>query len=148
MTSARYRAWRYEIPQRVAQGRSRVWRSAGLQLTPGGSVAMVEEDDSVRQSILMLISTMPGERVMRPDYGCNLHRLLFLPNDDTTAGLAIHYVREAMERWEPRAEIEALDAQADPVEPERLEIVLTYRVRASRSSAQLTIPFDLQEPTV
>ena len=42
---------------------------------------------------------------MRPDYGCELHRLVFSPNDDTTAGLAIHYVRRALERWEPRVEV-------------------------------------------
>ena len=65
---------------------------------------------SVRQAILLLLSTRPGERVMRPTYGCDLHRLVFSPNDDTTAGLAIHYVRQALERWEPRIEVIRLDA--------------------------------------
>jgi len=46
-----------------------------------------------------------GERVLRPEYGCDLHRLVFSPNDATTAGLAVHYVRAALLRWEPRIEI-------------------------------------------
>ena len=79
---------------------------------PTGSIAMVEEDDAIRQALLLLISTRPGERVMRPAYGCDLERLIFSPNDDTTAGLAMHYVRQAVERWEPRVEILGVDAVA------------------------------------
>ena len=70
-------------------------------------------DEAVRQSILLLLSTIPGERVMRPTYGCHLHRLVFWPNDDTTAGLAIHYVRRAVERFEPRVEVIRVDATRD-----------------------------------
>ena len=55
---------------------------------------------------------------MRPTYGCYLRRLLFAPNDDTTAGLAIHYVRSAIERWEPRIDILALDATRHPERPD------------------------------
>ena len=53
-----------------------------------GRLAMVEGNAAVRQAIQMLLSTAPGERVMRPGYGCDLQRLVFAPNDDTTAGLA------------------------------------------------------------
>ena len=81
---------------------------------------MVEDDASIRQSLLLLLSTSPGERVMRPDYGCSLRRLVFAPNDDTTAGLAIHYVRQAVERWEPRVEILASMPVATRSIPERL----------------------------
>src|SRR5215468_12298027 len=87
---------------------------AGLNLSPTGGIEMVEDRDSVRQAILLLLSTRPGERVMRPNYGCDLHRLVFSPNDNTTAGLAIHYVRQAIERWEPRVEVVRLDAERDP----------------------------------
>jgi uncharacterized protein len=103
----------------------------GLVTTATGAVAMVEGDDAIRQAIILLLSTTPGERLMRPEYGSYLHRLVFAPNDQTTAGLAIHYVRSALTRWEPRVEIVALDAEADPDLPERLNISLTYRVRAS-----------------
>jgi phage baseplate assembly protein W len=81
---------------------------------------------------------------MRPEYGTHLSRLLFAPNDDTTAGLAIHYVRQALTRWEPRVEIVELDAGADPLKPSRLNIILRYRVRASLAVATVEYPFDLQ----
>jgi phage baseplate assembly protein W len=123
---ARYRAWRFVHPDIDAAG-----EFAGLQYSPRGGIDMVEGNDSVRQAIFLLLSTVPGERVMRPDYGCLIHRLVFSPNDDTTAGLAIHYVRRAIERWEPRVELLRLDATRNPVSPERLDLVLEYRVLAT-----------------
>ena len=116
---------------------------AGLRLSVRGGIDMVEGDDAVRQSILLLLSTRPGERVMRPEYGCDLYRLMFAPNDDTTAGLAIHYVRRALERWEPRIAIQRLDAGANLQRPELLDIVLEYRVRATQRTDQLEATLDL-----
>lgn len=75
---------------------------------------------------------------MRPDYGCNLHKLVFSPNDATTAGLAIHFVRQALERWEPRIQVLRLDADSNASEPERLDIMLEYRVRATQQRDGLT----------
>jgi phage baseplate assembly protein W len=109
----------------------------GLVTDATGAVAMLAGDDSVRQAIVMLLTTSPGERLMRPEYGSHLHRLAFAPNDQTTAGLAIHYVRAALSRWEPRVEIVDLDAAADPAAPELLVVSLLYRVRASLSTALL-----------
>ena len=109
--AARYRAWRFVHPDIVAEEGA---ASGGLQVTPRGRIDMVQDDASIRQSLLLLLSTSPGERVMRPDYGCYLRRLVFAPNDDTTAGLAIHYVRQAVGRWEPRVEIIGVDAGRDP----------------------------------
>jgi phage baseplate assembly protein W len=104
---------------------------------------MVEGDASVRQAILLLLITRPGERVMRPDYGSLLHRLVFAPNDPTTAGLAIHYVRQALARWEPRIDVLEVDAGPSPEAPEQLVIMLRYRVKASHEVATLTLPVDL-----
>ena len=103
----------------------------GLEVTATGSTSTVENDESVRQAIILLLSTSPGERLMRPEYGSHLNRLVFGPNDHTAAGLAIHYVRQAIERWEPRVEIVDLDAGADPDRHNQLNILLRYRVRAS-----------------
>jgi phage baseplate assembly protein W len=122
----RYRAWRFLHPDIDAAG-----EFAGLQHSPRGGIAMVDGNDSVRQAIFLLLSTVPGERVMRPDYGCLVHRLVFSPNDDTTAGLAIHYVRQAIKRWEPRVEVLKVDATRSPESPEQLDILLEYRVRAN-----------------
>jgi uncharacterized protein len=138
MTAARDRTWRFGHPDfDVAEG------APGLRLSAQGRIELAEQDAAVRQAILLLLSTLPGERVMRPAYGCNLQRLIFSPNDDTTAGLAIHYVRQALERWEPRIDLLRLDALRNDGEPGRLDIVLEYRVRATRRTDSLVFPVDL-----
>jgi uncharacterized protein len=115
-----------------------------IVLTPAGGVAMLAGDAVIRQSLMLLLATIPGERVMRPLYGCPLDRLVFAPNDATTAGLAIHYVRQAIQRWEPRVTILRLDAGADPSgAAERLRIWLEYRVRLSQARGELSFALDL-----
>jgi uncharacterized protein len=143
MNVRRYRAWRFfhpdiDVPEQ--------W--AGLGISPTGGIDMVEDQASVRQAILLLLSTIPGERVMRPDYGCDLHKLIFSPNDNTTAGLAIHYVRQALDRWEPRIRIMFLDADPSPEDPGRLDILLEYRLRRSEHTDQLTFSINLAGETL
>ncbi len=104
---------------------------------------MVQGDASVRQAMDLLLSTRRGERVMRPQFGCELDRLMFLPNDDSTAGLAMHYVRQALERWEPRMEILRLDASPHPEDEFRLDITLDYRVKVSGHQATMQLSVDL-----
>ncbi len=142
MTERPDRGWRFLHPAVEAAE-----ELAGLCIAPAGAVEMVEGAAAVRQSIRLLLSTMPGERVMRPGYGCDLHRLIFSPNDDTTKGLAIHYVRRAIERWEPRAQIVRLDATHDELVPTRLVVLLEYRLRAAgRQTYPLTFSIDLTGP--
>jgi len=140
MTATRYRAWRFSLPDLDQGG-----RAPGLAITNRGGIAMVDGAASVRQAILLLLSTRPGERVMRPTYGCNLHRLVFSPNDDTTAGLAIHYVRQALDRWEPRIDVLHLDATAsqDASYPGLLQVYLEYRLRSTLQTETLTFDFDV-----
>ena len=109
-----------------------------------GRLAMVDEDAAVRQSILLLLATRPGERVMRPRYGCDLARILFWPNDDATAGMAQHYVRRALEAWVPKIQVLALDARRDEDEPGILRITLDYRVRATQHRHNLSLGVSLE----
>jgi Bacteriophage baseplate protein W len=119
----------------------------GLATGATGALAMVDGDESVRQAIIMLLTTAPGERLLRPEYGAHLHRLIFAPNDRTTAGMAIHYVRSALSRWEPRVEIVDLDAAADPDNPAQLVISLLYRVRSSLTTDLLELTLELGGPS-
>ncbi|HVU12568.1 MAG TPA: GPW/gp25 family protein [Phototrophicaceae bacterium] len=135
-----YRSWRFLYPLLDAPE-----ADAGLHFAPSGGIDMVQYNDSIRQALLLLFSTRPGERVMRPDYGCDIHRLLFSPNDDTTAGLAIYYVQQAINRWEPRIDVLQLDAGRDPDEPERLNILLQYRVRVTLHTDVLSFSLNLSE---
>lgn len=131
MKTPRYRAAQFLHPVLDPGG------PGGLQTSLHGGLGMVEEAASVRQAILLLLSISPGERLMRPQYGCDLRRILFSPNDNTTAGLAIHYVRQALIQWEPRIEIVRIDADANPDDPARLDIQLQYRLRRSQEIQQL-----------
>lgn len=139
MTRQGDHAWRFVHPdfdQIAVEG------GAGLQYDASGGIELVSHEASVRQSVMLLLSTSRGERVMRPDYGCDLRRLVFSPNDDTTAGLAIHYVRQAVTRFEPRVDVLRIDAGAGD-EGNRLDIVLEYRVRSSRSIEEVRLSLDL-----
>jgi phage baseplate assembly protein W len=146
MKDTRYRAWRFIHPDLDTAG-GQAQPFVGLGLSPRGSIAMAEGESAVRQSLLLLLSTAPGERVMRPKYGCYIHRLIFSPNDDTTAGLAIHYVKRAITRWEPRIDILKVDADRDPEAPERLNLLLEYRVRATQRTETLSFALDLADST-
>lgn len=115
----------------------------GLRLTPRQGIATVSGDDSVRQSVLLLLSTRRGERLMLPNYGCDLHHLIFAPNNETTAGIAVHYVRRALIEWEPRVDILSIDAYPDPIYPNQLRIFLEYQVRTTGSAEQLDLALDL-----
>lgn len=142
-TKRRFRAFRFVHPDFDAPD-----MSSGLRASVTGNVEMVEGDASVRQALLLLLTTRPGERVMNPTYGCDLNQILFAPNDDTTAGLAIHYVRQAIARWEPRVDIIDLDAGRNPDDASRLEIHLAYRVRPTLSEERLSLRLQLMEPPI
>jgi hypothetical protein len=137
MSTVRYRGWRFLVP-----GLDAADEFAGLGVTTRGSIDMAADDEAVRQAILLLLSTAPGERVMRPDYGCELHRLVFSPNDDTTAGLAIYYARRARALGAAHRHY-ALDAGRSPEEPQQLDVLLEYRVRATQRSDTLAFSFNL-----
>lgn len=138
MTTARYRAIRFEHPALATDDEPEGLGVADHRLRT------VAGDASVRQAILLLLSTRPGERVMLPTYGCDLHTLVFQPNDDTTAGLAAHFVRRALERWEPRIELLSVEAWRDREDDARLAITVEYRVRATQRRERLELPFSLE----
>jgi len=135
--SGRFRCWQFLPPGLGADGVS------GLRITPQGGIATVEEEASIRQAIQLLLSTVPGERVMRPDYGCHLERLLFEPNDHTSAGLAIHYVRQALQRWEPRIENLNVDAHPSLDHFDCLEIEISYNVVKTQRRETINLLFNL-----
>ena len=140
------RGFRFEgagIGSRLGEG-----AATGLVISPSGAVALEQGNVLIRQAIMLLLTTSPGERVMRPDYGCPLHRLMFQPNDATTAGLAIHYVRQAINRWEKRVEIVHLDAGPDAQVPGVLAVALQYRVRETGEHSTIVLGVSLDGATL
>lgn len=133
MTALRYRAAAFAIPgfdDDVAPG---------LRLDARGRLATVDDEASIRQALLLLLSTRPGERVNRPAYGCHLWRLAFEGADNTSAGLAIHYVTQAVETWEKRVKILGITAGVPEDAPSLLEVRMTYRVQSTLATDGIAV---------
>ncbi|MBL8932579.1 MAG: GPW/gp25 family protein [Kineosporiaceae bacterium] len=97
----------------------------------------------VEQSIRVILGTLPGERVMRPDFGCRLRTLAFAPNTPATADLARHHVTDSLTRWEPRIELLEVEVSSDPARAVLL-IEIRYRLRATATAQSMTFPFPLE----
>jgi phage baseplate assembly protein W len=110
-----------------------------------GSVAEAEADEDIVQSIRIILGTSPGERVMRPEFGCGIHRLVFTSIDSATLTRVEASVRDALTRYEAR--IELLEVSSDPVEAAdgRLLVRIRYRVRATNQTGNLVYPFYFRE---
>jgi uncharacterized protein len=106
-----------------------------------GRVAMARRERDIEEAITMILLTPKGQRVMRPEFGCQIHDLVFAPNDATTAGLAAYYVEEALLMWEPRIRLVEVTAGADPKRGERLLIQIDYEVKATYDRRTLVFPF-------
>lgn len=115
-----------------------------MQLDDRGEIALSRYEEDVREAIWIILSTAPGERLMRPDFGCGIHDFVFAPNNTRTAGLVRFQVEEALTRWEPRIELQEVKAQPDPSDPAVLLISIDYRVRATDSRYNLVYPFYLE----
>lgn len=118
----------------------------GVELNgePNQKVAYAEGEELIRQSILMILGTAKGERVMRPGFGCGIHELVFAPNNTATASLIAYYVKEALTNWEPRVELGAVEVEPDLHESARLNINISYRVKTTNTKANLVYPFYLE----
>lgn len=110
-----------------------------------GGVSLSQYDENIRESIHVIIGTAPGERVMRPYFGCQIHDLVFSPNNPNTAGLACHYVTEALQKWEPRIDDVQVTASAAQGEPNKLLVDVSYRVIATDTERNMVYPFYLRK---
>jgi len=104
---------------------------------------MASDEIIVRQSIEIILSTSKGERVMRPEFGCNLNKLLFAPNTRTTQALAAFEVGDALRTWEPRIDVLDVTAGASGDNGAVLLIDIHYRVRSTDNRFNLVYPFYL-----
>lgn len=107
-------------------------------------IAMAAQNDSIRQSIWTILGTSPGERVMRPDFGCGINDLVFDVNDAGLAGQVGSAVREALAVWEPRIDVLDVNAFPDQTNPNLLLIEISYQVRSNNSRFNLVYPFYLE----
>jgi phage baseplate assembly protein W len=110
-----------------------------------GEIRLAEYEESVRQSIWLILGTSKGERVMRPDFGCGLDDLVFEINSASTAGRIAREVTDALLFLEPR--IDVVDVQVQP-DGEALLISIDYQVRATNNMFNLVYPFYLERTPV
>jgi uncharacterized protein len=119
----------------------------GFPVTPAtdtGMLPIAAYEESVRQSIWIILGTAKGERAMRPDFGCGIHDLVFERNTPATAGKICDAVRDALLSFEPR--IDLLDVQVDAgAGGNVLEINIDYQVRATNNAFNLVFPFYLEQ---
>ncbi|MFI5987634.1 GPW/gp25 family protein [Streptomyces sp. NPDC051555] len=113
--------------------------SAGLLLASG--------ETKIEQSIRLILATAPGERPMRPVFGCAIHDLVFSGMDAGSATAIGHSVRAALELWEPRITVLDVTADTGSGDPSELTITLTYRVNATNSVRNLIHPYYTIPPT-
>jgi len=100
-------------------------------------------EKSIEESIIIILSTKLGERLMRPDFGCRIHELLFAPNTIDTHNLAIFYVTEALQQWEHRIILNDIDVSAHS--DTSIDIRLNYQIEGSNSLYNMVYPFYLTE---
>jgi len=112
-----------------------------LRVDQSGSIALAEGGDGIDASIRMALITAPGERVMRPQFGCRIWNLLFEPINANTLGLMAEAVRDALSQWEPRVDVEDVEVEPDPASPARVVIRIIYRMRATNDRRNLVYPF-------
>jgi phage baseplate assembly protein W len=106
-----------------------------------GGIALASGEQDIEESIRIILGTAPGERVMRPGFGSELHTLLFSAHSPTTAGLIDHHVREALGMWEPRIEVEDVKIRSDAQRSGVLLIEILYRLRSTNDARNLVYPF-------
>jgi phage baseplate assembly protein W len=106
-----------------------------------GRIALARHERDIEEAIRIILLTPKGQRVMRPEFGCQIHELMFAPNDSTSAGLATYYVEEALGMWEPRIRVEEVNARVDPDDQTRLLIDIRYEIKATHDSRSLVFPF-------
>ena len=115
------------------------WSFPGA-ISPSGSVRLSSGAEDIDAAIRMILSTVPGERVMRPDFGCAIWNFIFDPLTAGTLGLIEQAVREAIARWEPRVRPDRVHAVADDGNGTVL-IEIGYQVRSTNDYRNLVFPF-------
>ena len=117
------------------------------RLNDRNRMSTVGDDADVRRAIYIVVNTVPGERVMRPTFGCEIHSLIFWPANDQTAAIAERYVREALEHWEPRINVMQVRVTPGATELGELFIEIAYQLKGQHDPRSLVFPYYLTPET-
>jgi phage baseplate assembly protein W len=111
-----------------------------------GGISLATGEREIEEAIRLILSTAPGERPMRPEFGCGVHDLAFDPVNPTTAGRVRFEVMTALDRWEPRIEVSDVVVTADGEDTATLFIEIQYEIRGTNNPRNLVFPFYVIPP--
>ena len=114
------------------------------RVAPDGRMAWSVGETNVHESIRIILSTEPGERLRLPAFGAGLRRFLFEPNTLATHTLIKQAIGEALKRWEPRIQLESVEVTADSRDTESAIATLTYRLVATQVQERLSVAVSVQ----
>lgn len=117
-----------------------------MRADPTGQVALATGVHEIEQSIRLVLMTAPGERPMRPEFGCAVHDYVFAPADASTAGDIAYAVRVAIDRWEPRIDLGDVVVRFDAVDAGVLYVDIEYSIRGTNDPRNLVFPFYVIPP--
>jgi hypothetical protein len=112
-----------------------------LRTDSTGGIALVSREQEIEEAIRLILGTSPGERPMRPEFGCRIHEYLFASADGETAHAIEGEVRQALYRWEPRIEVQEVLVTIDRVNTALLYIDVRYSIKATNDRRNLVFPF-------
>jgi uncharacterized protein len=112
-----------------------------LQIDPRGGFALARGPRDIEQAIRIILETMPGERVMRPEFGCRVKELLFAPRNASTRGELVSIVEAALARWEPRIEVQSVDVNDDPSNDGAWLVEIRYTIKDTHDTRSIVYPF-------
>ena len=116
-----------------------------LQVDIRGAIASARYEQSIEESIYMILSTAKGERLMMPDFGCGIHDIVFMPNNPAVVASVVDAVRSALVIYEPRIDVLSVKANTNEAQQNLLIIRVNYRVRANNTIENLVYPFYITE---
>ena len=105
------------------------------------NVKMVSEEDDIRESLRVLLSTRPGERIMQPAYGCRIHSMVFESINESSITEIKDVIERAVLFFEPRISLESIDVDAENVYEGTLNIQLNYKIRTTNTRSNVVYPF-------
>jgi phage baseplate assembly protein W len=112
-----------------------------LQADQRGAVALAHGEADIEQAIELILGTAPGERPMRPEFGCAVHDVVFDTIDAEMVGRVETAVHQALDRWEPRIEVTSIEFDLSRTDEGLLLITIGYQVRATSRLYNLVYPF-------
>jgi phage baseplate assembly protein W len=112
-----------------------------LRTDATGGIALVSREREIEEAIRLVLGTSPGERPMRPEFGCRIHEFVFASADGGTASAIAAEVTSALVRWEPRVDVEDVIVSFDAHDPTVLYIDIRYAIRRTNDRRNLVFPF-------